>query len=242
MVGSALSGGDGDGRDGDPTDVGSYRSAGYCGVGSPARDSTFHGLHVAGTIGASTDNDQGVAGVDQRARIQHVRVLGKCGGTDADVADAIRWAAGLPVAGAPANATPARVLNLSLGGPGACDAYTQAAIDAATAVGAIVVVAAGNENSDLDHNPESPANCQHVITVASVDLFSYRSSFSNYGTPVTIAGPGGEDPGVLRQRPERAGAVPGEHQPAGTEPCRIQLHVQGRHQHGHTPRRRGGRR
>ena len=85
---------------------------------------------------------------------------GKCGGTDTDIADGIRWAAGLPVAGAPANATPARVLNLSLGGPGACDAYTQAAIDAATAAGAIVVVAAGNDNQRPRRQPGEPGQLQ----------------------------------------------------------------------------------
>ncbi len=101
---------DGDGRDGDNTDPGDT-----CG-GVP---SSWHGLHVAGTIGATTDNGLGIAGVDQRARVLPVRALGTCGGWASDIADAIRWAAGLPVPGVPPNPTPAKVLNLSLGGPGA---------------------------------------------------------------------------------------------------------------------------
>ena len=201
MISNLISAGDGTGRDGDAFDVGNYRAAGECGIGSPGRGSSFHGLHVAGTIGASTDNGLAMAGVDQRARVQAVRVLGKCGGSDTDVADGMRWAAGLPVAGLPGNATPARVLNLSLGRPGACDAYTQDAINAVTSVGAIVVVAAGNENSDLDLNPGSPANCANVINVAAVDHQAYRSSFSNYGSTVTIAGPGGEDPAYYGNNP-----------------------------------------
>ena len=140
---------DGDGRDGDKTDSGDTCD------GVP---SSWHGLHVAGTIGATTDNGLGIAGVDQRASVLPVRVLGTCGGWASDIADAIRWAAGLPVPGLPLNPTPAKVLNLSLGGPGGCSSIEQSAIDAAVGAGAIVVAAAGNSASDLDTIPFSPAS------------------------------------------------------------------------------------
>ena len=97
---------DGGGRDSDATDTGDD-----CGSGS-----SWHGTHVAGTIGALTNNNLGVAGVNWNSKIQHVRVLGKCGGSTSDIADAIRWAAGLTVTGVPDNATPSKVINMSLGG------------------------------------------------------------------------------------------------------------------------------
>ena len=81
------------------------------------------------------NNGLGVAGVDQQARVQPVRAIGTCGGWASDVADAIRWAAGLPVPGVPLNPTPAKVLNLSLGGAWPCSLIEQSAIDAAVAPG-----------------------------------------------------------------------------------------------------------
>ena len=90
-------------------------SSGYF-LGCGVSDSSWHGTHVAGTIAANSNNGQGVAGINWNARILPVRVLGKCGGYNSDISDGIRWAAGLSVAGVPANANPARVINLSLGG------------------------------------------------------------------------------------------------------------------------------
>ncbi len=66
-------------------------------------------------IGALTNNSAGVAGLDWNSFILPVRVLGKCGGVDSDILAGMRWAAGLHVAGAPDNPTPARILNASLG-------------------------------------------------------------------------------------------------------------------------------
>ncbi|WP_052664552.1 S8 family serine peptidase [Nitriliruptor alkaliphilus] len=153
-------------------------------------DSSWHGTHVAGTIGATTDNGIGVAGVDQRARIQPVRVLGQCGGTMGDIIAGIRWAAGLPVTGVPTNPTPADVLNLSLGGTASCYTELQSAIDDATAAGSLVVVAAGNENRDA--KDVAPANCAKVVTVASTSRLGDRAFYSNYGPVVDIAAPGGD--------------------------------------------------
>ena len=153
--------------------------------------SSWHGLHVAGTIGATTNNGLGIAGVDQRARVLPVRALGMCGGWASDIADAIRWAAGLPVPGLPPNPTPAKVLNLSLGGPGACTSIEQSAIDAAVGAGATVVAAVGNSASDLDVTPFSPASCNNVIAVAATTRFGDRADYSNFGSVVDIAAPGG---------------------------------------------------
>ena len=122
------------------------------------------------------------------AKIIPVRVLGKCGGYTSDIADGIRWAAGLLVPGAPTNVNPASIINLSLGGGGACSATYQNAINAANAAGAIVVVAAGNDNANL--SGFQPANCANVITVTSIASSGARSGFSNYGVAALIAAPG----------------------------------------------------
>ncbi len=190
MITDPFIGNDGNGRDANASDPGDWRTAGQCGAGSAARDSTWHGTHVAGTIGAATNNSVGVAGINWAAKIQSVRVLGRCGGTTSDIADGIRWAAGLAVAGIPANATPAKVLNLSLGGSGSCSAAYQSAIDATVAAGAVVVVAAGNSNDNASNY--TPASCNNVITVAATNRTGGRSYYSNYGSVVEISAPGGE--------------------------------------------------
>ncbi|MFB0835704.1 S8 family serine peptidase [Arthrobacter halodurans] len=186
---SALSN-DGGGRDADPNDEGDFYAAGQCGSNAFPSTSSWHGTHVAGTIAAVTGNGIGVAGVAPEARIQHVRALGACGGYTSDIADAITWASGGTVAGVPANPTPAAVVNLSLGGYGACSAYSQNAIDGAVARGVTVVVAAGNENDDTAFY--NPANCDNTVVVAATGQEGSRASYSNYGFAVDVAAPGGD--------------------------------------------------
>ncbi|WP_411103273.1 S8 family peptidase [Streptomyces sp. cmx-4-9] len=181
---------DGNGRDANPADQGDWSAAGECGVGSKASDSSWHGTHVAGTIAAATGNSKGIAGIAYGAKIQPVRVLGKCGGATSDIVDAITWASGGTVAGVPANATPAKVINMSLGGSGACTATYQNAINAAVGRGTTVVVAAGNSNADAAGF--SPASCNNVVNVAASNRTGDRSFYSNYGTIIDVAAPGGE--------------------------------------------------
>jgi serine protease len=186
---------DGDARDSDPTDAGDSVAANECYAGSPASNSSWHGSHVAGTVGASSNNSAGVTGVDWSGSILPLRVLGKCGGTMSDISDAIRWAAGLAVAGVSANTNAAKVMNLSLGGLGACGVTEQAAITAAINAGAVVVVSAGNSNVDLASTAYTPATCTGVITVAATGPTGGRSYYSNYGATVEIAAPGGDTSG-----------------------------------------------
>jgi serine protease len=187
---------DGGGRDADAADPGDWVASGdSCFLTLGARNSSWHGTHVAGTIAAVTNNGTGVAGVAPAARILPVRVLGKCGGALSDIADGIRWSVGISVPGVTDNATPARVLNLSLGGSGACGPTYTAAIRDAVQRGATVVVAAGN--SDMDASNFRPANCADVVTVAATNRQGGRAFFggtagSNFGTMVEIAAPGGE--------------------------------------------------
>ncbi|SDZ05354.1 serine protease [Lysobacter sp. yr284] len=183
---------DSNGRDSNPADQGDWFAAGECGV-SYSNNSSWHGTHVAGTVAAVTNNAKGVAGTAYNAKVVPVRVLGKCGGTLADIADAITWASGGTVSGVPANANPAEVINMSLGGSGACGSTYQAAIDGAVGRGVTVVVAAGNNNGNASN--ARPANCNNVITVGAVDSAGKRSVWSstqksNYGTVVDVAAPG----------------------------------------------------
>ncbi len=190
FISTAAIGNDGNGRDSDASDPGDWVAAGECGAGSPASGSSWHGTHVAGTIAAKTNNSLGVAGVAYNAKIVPVRVLGKCGGYTSDIADAITWSSGGTVSGVPANANKAKVLNLSLGGGGACDTTTQTAINGARSRGSVVVVAAGNDNMNVSN--ASPANCSGVIAVAATGKTGGRASYSNYGTLVDVAAPGGD--------------------------------------------------
>lgn len=180
---------DGNGRDNDPSDPGDWVAANNCYFGSGASNSSWHGTHVAGTIGAKSNNSLGVAGINWNSKVQPVRVLGKCGGYMSDIIDGMKWASGLSVSGVPANSTPAKVINLSLGGSGSCSATLQTAINSIVANGTIVVIAAGNENDNAANY--NPGNCANVITVAATDSGGYRAYYSNYGSSVEIAAPGG---------------------------------------------------
>lgn len=196
MISSAVIAGDGDGRDANAYDNGDSTVANQCGTNTPARNSSWHGTHVAGIVAATANNAKGVSGVAPSAKIIPVRALGKCGGYMSDISDAITWAAGGSVPGIPVNANPAKVINLSLGGTSTCSSITQSAINFARSKNAVVLVAAGNGNTLA--STQTPANCQGVITVGSVGLTGKKASYSNYGPTVTVSAPGGDtDGGIL---------------------------------------------
>lgn len=179
---------DGNGRDADPTDQGNWEEAGVCAAGSEASESNWHGTHVAGSIAAIMNNKRGIAGVAPNAKILPLRALGMCGGYDSDIADAMVWAAGGTVEGVPANTHPAQIINLSLGGEGTCPATYSKAIAEVNKRGAILVVAAGND--DQDTSKIAPANCGGSIVVGSTNQKGQRSDFSNYGKIVDVSAPG----------------------------------------------------
>jgi serine protease len=116
-----------------------------------------------------------------------LRVLGAGGGSDADIAEAIRYAAGLDNSSGTLPATKANIINMSLGGEGRSQTMHDA-ITAARNAGVIVVAAAGNENTSA---LTSPAGLDGVISVSAVDLNSRKAPYSNFGSKVDVAAPGG---------------------------------------------------
>ncbi|MGB2708047.1 MAG: S8 family peptidase [Pseudoalteromonas nigrifaciens] len=188
MISNLSVANDGNGRDSDARDPGDAVAANECGTNG-AQNSSWHGTHVAGTVAAVTNNGEGVAGVAYGAKVVPVRVLGKCGGLTSDIADGIIWASGGNVSGLPANANPADVINMSLGGSGSCSSTTQSAINTARNNGTVVVIAAGNDNDNSANY--NPGNCNGVVNVASVGRNGGRAYYSNYGSNIDVAAPGG---------------------------------------------------
>jgi serine protease len=155
--------------------------------GSTEFPSSWHGTRVAGILGAATNNNLGIAGVTWNARLLPVRALGKCGGLDSDIISGMLWAAGIAVSGAPANPNPAQIINLSLGGTGACPNSYQDAIDQLSALGVLVVVSAGNEGGPVD----APANCAGVAGVTGLRQAGTKVGFASLGPQLALAAPGG---------------------------------------------------
>ncbi|MFO1431136.1 MAG: S8 family serine peptidase [Candidatus Competibacteraceae bacterium] len=171
--------GDGGGIDPDPADPGDRVN--------PGETSSFHGTHVAGTVAALTNNGIGVAGVAFSSKIMPLRVLGRYGGTDYDIEQAVLYAAGLPNDSNTVPPKRADVINLSLGGPG-YSATSQAVFNQARNAGVVIVAAAGNEASN---DPSYPAAYDGVIAVSAVTIAKTLAPYSNYGSYVDVAAPGG---------------------------------------------------
>ena len=199
---------DGDGRDADASDPGDWVTTAEeslypdtCDDGQTGpQNSSWHGSHMSGVAAATPNNPiganpaYGIVGVGWGVRILPVRALGKCGGSLSDIGEAIRWAAGLPVAGVPAHATPAQVINLSLGGGSTCPQTLQDAVNAALAAGSVVVAATGNDGSV---GTSAPANCTGVIGVTAHTINGDNADYANVGQGTSISAPGGGTPTLL---------------------------------------------
>jgi serine protease len=170
---------DGDGKDPDPDDPGDL-----CCGGS----SSWHGTHVSGTVAAVSDNAKGVAGVAPGVRIMPLRVLGAYGGTSYDIRQALYYAAGLANDSGTLPAQRADIVNLSLGCLGCYSASDQQAYTTVRNAGLIVVAAAGNSSTNAPHYPSA---YEWVVSVSAVDRNKQRAPYSNYGSTVDVAAPGG---------------------------------------------------
>jgi serine protease len=190
FVSSSSQANDGNGRDSN------FNDAGDSCQGEPH---SFHGTHVAGTIGAAANNGIGVAGVNWNAGLVIARALGRCGGASSDIMEGAAWLAGAQVNGVPAiGANKVSVMNLSLGGANACSSFEQQVVDFVDQQGVIFVAAAGNDAGPVG----SPANCGKVVTVASFGPDGSKAAYSSFGSQVEIVAPGGDqrfgsDAGVL---------------------------------------------
>ena len=192
FISDASKSNDGDGRDSDAHDPGDYIVGGV-----DQHNSSWHGTHVMGIVGAS-DNDIGVVGVAPNVKLLPVRVLGPYGGTVSDIIAGIKWAAGIHMSGVPDNPHPANVINMSIGGSsGGCDSDTEAALAAAKAKGITVVTAAGNDNGAAANS--YPGNCYPTINIGASGKQGKPSFYSNYSVMyngqaigVDLSAPGGD--------------------------------------------------
>lgn len=192
--------------DANPRDEGDWKVPGDCGL-TATTNSTWHGTHVAGSIAALGNNSKGVMGVAPGVKVVPIRTMGLCGGYMSDVADGVIWAAGGTVTGVPANANPARTINLSVGAVAACSITSQNAIDFAVGRGSTLFVSAGNSNTDVTKS--SPANCQSVISVGASGRNGNRSYYSNFGSTLDLMAPGGDTAGYIIAPLNSGTTIPG---------------------------------
>jgi subtilisin family serine protease len=154
-------------------------------------DDNGHGTHVAGTVAASGDNALGVVGVAWESSVMAVKGLGAGGSGGHDgLAAGIVYAAD----------NGADVINASWGGVGS--QLLADTIAAAHAAGVVFVAAAGNGASSVADF--SPANVHEAIAVAASDHTDQLASFSNFGTKIDVAAPGGGDVAPPSDQPSRS--------------------------------------
>ena len=180
--------GDGDGIDNDPSDPGDGTENPLC--VDAQYSSSWHGTHVGGTVGATTNNATGVAGINWDVELMDLRVLGCYGGSSYDIQQSILYAAGLTNSSGQLPSKKADVINMSLGGPG-YDAFTESVIQDARNEGVIVIAASGNgAGSNFPGSVSYPASYEGVVSVGATTQSDTRASFSTYNEFVDIAAPG----------------------------------------------------
>lgn len=145
-----------------------------------ANDDHSHGTHVAGTIAQSTNNGLGVAGIAYEASVMPVKVLGRDGsGSHTAIAQGIRWAAD----------NGAHVINLSLGSSSGSTTLRDA-LAYAYGKGVTIVAAAGNNGQNAVSFPA--AYDDFVIAVSATRFDERLAPYSNFGSSIDIAAPGGD--------------------------------------------------
>ena len=140
-------------------------------------DSADHGVRVSGMASAISNNGIGIASIASNAKLLIVKAGADNNGyTIYKGYEGIKYAAD----------NGAHIINCSWGGLGG-GVFGQDVINYALSKGCLVIVAAGNSNSIV---PEYPANYKGVMVVAGVDMNDRKSSFSNYGSHISISAPG----------------------------------------------------
>ena len=168
----------------------------FLGLNNKPWDHDGHGTLTAGIIAAAANNDRGMAGINPNARIMVLKALNAFGRSRASfVAEAIRYAAD----------NGARVINLSVGGPGLTGIETDA-IGYARSKGVLIVVAAGNDGVDV--KDYGLAASEHVMTVGATGLKDEHLKFSNWGPQIDIAAPGQDVLGLRARRTDTVRGIP----------------------------------
>lgn len=176
---------DGDDRDPDYSDPGPDHAQ----CGAQRSSVAYHGSLMASIVAGA---NPALPGVAKGVSLMPVRVLDGCGfGSSSDLADGVAYSTGQPIDGLENNPFQAKIVSLSVSGPGACPSYLQSVItNAVLQKGAIVIVAAGNGNHGRVHD-FFPANCEHVVVVGASTVNGNVPLYSNLG--FHVAAPGGEE-------------------------------------------------
>jgi serine protease len=180
FIRSPINANDGDGIDPDPDDPGD--------MSNPDGSSSFHGTHVAGTVAARSNNSTGVAGIAWNSKVMPLRALGVEGGWSYDIMEALKYAAGIENASGTIPSSTADIINLSLGGPGSLQSEQDFYNELHDVHNILVIAAAGNDSSSTLFYPASYNN---VVSVSAVDLGGGLADYSNYGSRIDVAAPGG---------------------------------------------------
>lgn len=176
------------------------------GMNSVVLDTDGHGTHVSSTIGEDTNNGIADAGIAYNVRIMPVKVCssywdvqfawsagGHTGFVPSDsgacpddaIASGIRYAAD----------NGAKVINISLGGPGT-SSVVQSALTYAVGKGVFIAMSAGNE-FEVGNPVEYPAaygpSIDGAMAVGAVGKSLKRAFYSNTGSYIEIAAPGGDN-------------------------------------------------
>ncbi|MBP3950074.1 S8 family serine peptidase [Bacillus suaedae] len=140
-------------------------------------DFVGHGTHVAGLVGAQTNNGIGIAAIAKDVLIMPVKVGDKRGASNANIVKGIQYAA----------QNGATIINLSLGGYDYSKAIHDA-VKAATEQGILIIASAGNDGVQ---NKMYPAAYPEVLSVGAVNSSNKQlAPFSNFGDWVNIKAPG----------------------------------------------------
>jgi serine protease len=181
MISDTLESGDGDGVDLDARDPGKLYPT--------YQDYQSHGTHVAGTVGATGNNNQGLSGVNWSVTIMPVRALGVNGsGSCWGITEGMKWAGRINNETGQLPSRQADIINMSLGGSPACPG-SQDIVNQLVAKGIVVIAAAGNESTS---SPSYPAALDNVISVSSTGFTDELAPYSNFGSTVDVAAPGGD--------------------------------------------------
>lgn len=148
-------------------------------------DDCGHGTHTTGTVGATTNNGTGVAGMSQ-AKLLPMRALSavggllsvQCTGSTSSIATAITDSADQG----------AKVISMSIGGGGTTT--LENAVNYAWNKGVLLVAAAGNDGAS--NSVDYPAAYPNVIAVAALDANKTRASYSDMGPQLGVAAPGSD--------------------------------------------------